>query len=253
MKPLLLTLEKTTGRLLPAGVAPLLPRGGAQPIALRFLQNGVAALFGDGTPIALKLYALGDQGAPIAVLTGWTAVAADLFYAGSLDTLAGALAGIQSATLYARISYGDPNVDGQFFLLRFGGAGAAAADAAAHAVVSKPAGPTKYAQPLGIFSDELLLNQVEGYFKAQAAAKLNGLQLHAQTAPTDADVHADVVINGVAQGKIAILAAGSKSQETIFDAPIVIAAGDVVQFKPTQIGSATPGEDLSVAGILELI
>ncbi len=62
----------------------------------------------------------------------------------------------------------------------------------------------------------------------------------------------EVIVAGAGTGKTATLTAGQKSQETIFVAPLALAVGDIVQFRPTQVGSDKAGTNLSVGAIVQL-
>lgn len=247
-----LILETTTGLLVPAGVAPALPRGGSETVLVQFVTNGVAALLPGGSPVALKLYALGDLVNPLATLAAFTAVPGDLNYTGQLDTLGGGLANLPRGTLMARISYANPNVDSGWFQIKYGDTGSAAGAPAPQIVITQPTGPVNYVQALGQFGGKAILNQVEGFWRVKAPGNLLGLQLNCQDAPTGADLIVEIVKGGVGTGKFATLVAGQKSQETVFGAPLALAIGDIVQFRPTQIGSNKPGTNLNVGGIVQL-
>lgn len=249
---MLLILETTTGQLVPAGVAPQLPRGGLDNVLVQFLTNGVAALLPGGAPIAVKLFSPADLVNPLTTLAAFTAVPADLLYTGQLDSLGGGLASLQQGTLLAKISYANPNVDSGWFQVRYGAAGTGGGAPAPQVVISQPTGPTNYVQALGQFGGKAILNQVEGFHRVKSVGNLLGLQLNCQDAPTGADLIVEVVKGGVGTGKFATLTAASKSQETIFGAPLALAIGDIIQFRPTQIGSVKPGTNLNVGGIVQL-
>jgi hypothetical protein len=135
-----LILETTTGQLVPSGVAPRLPRGGVETVLVQFVTNGVAALLPAGAPIALKLYAPSDLANPVATLSVFAAVAADLLYSGQLDTLAGGLAYLERGTLHARVSYGTPNVDSAWFQLLYGSSQSASGSKPVSLVIPQPVG-----------------------------------------------------------------------------------------------------------------
>lgn len=244
-----LILETTTGRLIPAGTAPQIPRG-PEPVTLQLVTNGNAALLPDGQPLALKLYDPADQVTPVYTLNAWATNASFLLYQATLDVRA-ALGYSPLQVLLGRISYGEPNVDSPFFHALLGGIGAGAG-AVPQIVITQPTGPTNYVQALGQFGGKAILNQVEGFHRVKSVGSLLGLQLNCQDAPTGADLLVEVIKNTVATGKVATLAAAAKFQETIFGAPLALAIGDVIQFKPTQIGSIKPGTNLSVGGIVTL-
>ncbi|MBI5768763.1 MAG: hypothetical protein HZA93_13275 [Verrucomicrobia bacterium] len=248
-----LILETTTGQLVPAGVAPNLPRGGLEPTFLQFVTNSVAGLLVGGAPIALKLYSPADLVNPIATFNVWTASPADVGYTAQLDTLAESLAYLQRGTLVAKISYANPNVDSQNFLVNYGTGASGGGAPVTPIVITQPTGPVNYVQPIGQFGGRLAVNQVEGFWRVKAPCNLLGLQLNAQDAPTGANLLVDVVKGGVAQNKIAQLTAAQKNEETIFGAPLALAIGDIVQFKPTQVGSGKAGTNLDVKGIVQLL
>jgi hypothetical protein len=110
-----------------------------------------------------------------------------------------------------------------------------------------------YTESLGLFAGKIAVGQAEGFWRAKAACQILGLQLNAQDAPTGASVEVDLTKNGVDQGKIAVLVAGAKAQETIFAAPLAVAVGDLIRFKPTQVGSTKPGTNLAVKAIVQLV
>lgn len=248
---MLLILETTTGKLVPSGEAIPLPRGGLHTVLVQFVTNSVAALLAGGAPVALKLYSPADLVTPIATLAAFTAVPADLNYTGQFDTLSGGLAALERGTLLARISYGTPNVDSGLFHVNYG-TGSAGGAAAPQIVISQPTGPVNYVQALGQFGGKAILNQVEGFHRVKSVGNMLGLQVNAQDAPTGADLIVEIVKGGVGTGKFATLAAASKSQETIFGAPLALAIGDIIQFRPTQIGSVKPGTNIGVGAIIQL-
>ena len=248
---MLLILETTTGKLVPAGEPISLPRGGLNKVLVQFVTNGAAALLPDGAPIAVKLFSPADLVTPLTTLAAFTAVPGDLNYTGNLDTLGGGLVNLERGTLLALISYGTPNVDSGLFQVNYGrGAGGGAA--APQIVITQPAGPVNYVQALGQFGGKAILNQVEGFCRVKSVGSLLGLQLNCQDAPTGADLIVEIVKGGVGTGKFATLAAGSKYQETAFGAALPLAIGDIIQFRPTQIGSVKPGTNLNVGGIVQL-
>ncbi|MBI3886158.1 MAG: hypothetical protein HY302_10560 [Opitutae bacterium] len=248
---MLLILETTTGKLVPSGEAIPLPRGGLHTVLVQFVTNSVAALLDGGAPVAVKLYSPADLVTPIATLDTFTAVPADLNYTGQFDTLSGGLAALERGTLLARISYGTPNVDSGLFHVNYG-TGAAGGAAAPQIVITQPAGPVDYVQALGTFGGKLILDQVEGFYRVKAAGDMLGFQLAAQDAPTGADAVVEAIVNGVATGKTCKLTAGAKNEETVFGAALPLIVGDILRYKPTQIGSVKPGTNLSVGAILRL-
>ncbi|MCX6952993.1 MAG: hypothetical protein NTV51_12630 [Verrucomicrobia bacterium] len=248
-----LFLDTASRQLTPAGVAPNLPRGGADNVFLQFLTANVAALLPGGAPIALRFYLPSDLGNPIATFNAFTASPADLGYVAAVDTLSGGLAVLDRATLFARLSYGTPNVDSEWFLVNYGVGTSGSGAPATQIVLSTPAGPVNYVQPIGQFGGRIGVNQTEGFWRVKAACNLLGLQISAQDAPTGANLLVEVVKGGVASGKVATLTAAQKSEETVFGAPLALAIGDVVQFKVTQVGSTKAGSNLDVKGIVTLL
>lgn len=246
-----LILETTTGRFVPSGVAPQIPRG-ATAVTLQLVTNGVATLLPDGQPVSLAIYAPGNTEDALAVFAAWTRNTAFNLYAAQIDPLTTGLAWTQLTTLLAQISYGDPTVDSQFNHVILGGAGSGSGGAVPQIVISQPAGPVNYTETIGTFAGKAVVAQDEGYLRVKAAGSILGLQLNAQDAPTGASLLVDVVKNGVPQNKIATLAAAAKAQETIFGAPLAIAIGDIIKFRPTQVGSGKPGTNLSVKAIVQL-
>lgn len=247
-----LYLDTTSGKLKPDGVAPNLPRGGADNVFLQFTTNNVAALLPNGAPIALRLYLPSDLGNAIATFNTFTPSPGDVGYLAAIDTLSGGLAVVERGTLFGRISYGNPNVDGAWFLVNYG-AGVSAGAPVTPIVVSTPTGPVNYVQAIGQFGGRVVVNQPEGFWRVKAPCNLTGLQVSAQDAPTGANLLVEIVKGGVPTGKVATLTAGSKSEETIFGAPLVLAIGDSVQFRVTQVGSNKPGSNLDVKGITQLL
>lgn len=251
--PLVIKLETTTGLLKPGGVALPIARG-PQEATLQFLTDNVAALLADGAPIALKLYAVSDTVTPIATFGAWTAVPAWLCYKATLNPLGVAALGyLPACTLLGRISYGTPNVDTPLFHVLWGGSGEVTGAPVAPIVVVQRTGPAKYVQSIGAIVGKAQVGQVDGFWRVNSAGDLVGLQLAAQVAPGGADLIVEVIKNGVATGKTAKLTAASKSEETVFaGGALALAIGDVVKFKPTQIGDTTVGSNLSVAGMMQL-
>ena len=137
---MILIVETTTGFLVPAGVAPRLPRGGVDTVSVQFVTNGIAALLPAGAPISLRLYAPGNLNDPIATLSVFTTSAADLLYLGQLDTLAGGLAYLERGTLHGRISYGNPNVDTFWFQVLYGSSQSATGTRPINLVIPQPVG-----------------------------------------------------------------------------------------------------------------
>lgn len=248
-----LTLETTTGLLVPGGVAPPLSRG-SEKILLRFVTNGVAALLPDDTPIALKLWLASVADDPIATLAAWTTLTADVAYRATVDARTIAeLAWLQSGVLIGRVDYGDPVVQSAAFQINYGAGTAAGGSGAPQIVITQPAGPVKITPHIGYFQGKLVADQVEGRWVANAACQLTGFDLHAQVSPDGADVIVEAVLNGVPTGKVSTLPDGSKGGYSAFAAPLAVAIGDVVQFKPTQVGTNRPGTYLSVGARGELV
>jgi hypothetical protein len=246
-----LILETTTGKLVPAGEPARLARGGVQALTLQLLTNGVAGLLPDGQPIVLSIFAPDDLVTPVLTVSAWTADGAGVRYSASLNTLAGALAWVQSATYLARIDYGSPNAASGLFHLIFGD-GAAAPGATPQITITQPSGPVDYTEVIGTFGGKVMVNQTEGFWRVKSAGQILGLQLSAQDAPTGAAIIVEIYKGGVATGKTATLAAAAKNQETIFGSPLAIAIGDVIQFRPTQVGSTKPGTNLTVRAVVRL-
>lgn len=237
--PLVIKLETTTGLLVPMGTALPIARG-PQDVTLQFLNSGVAALLAEGAPIALKLYALTDTLNPIATFSDWTAVSAFSCYAANINPLAVAAMGyLQAGTLLGRLSYGDPATDTPLFHVLWGGSGEVTGAPAQPIIITQPAGPVTYMQDLGYFQGKVTADQVEGYWKAPQAALISGLSLHTQNAPAGADLIVELIVNGAPTGKTATLTAGNKSIYADFaGGSLAVAAGDTLQFKPTQAGNA---------------
>lgn len=85
-----------------------------------------------------------------------------------------------------------------------------------------------------------------GYFKAPAATTITRAQVSAQEAPVGAAINITLVNQlSASWGEIAVLNDGATSGETIF-APLVLAAGDIVRFKITQVGSGTAGGYITI-------
>lgn len=245
-----LTLETTTGRLVPAGVVPNLART-ADPSTIQFVTNGVAGLLPGGAPIAVALFTPDDLVTPKATFNAWTANPAAVLYQATLDALLTNLAWTQQTTLIGRVSYGTPNVDSFIFHVTLSGV-PGGLNVPTQIIITQPTGPVSYAQEIGTFAGQLATGQNEGFWRAKAAGSLLGLQLSAQVAPTGADVIVEIYKNGVATGKTAKLTAGQKTEETIFVGALAIAIGDTIQFRITQIGSGTKGSNLNVKGVMQL-
>lgn len=91
-----------------------------------------------------------------------------------------------------------------------------------------------------------ILDEIFGYFRAPASTTFSVAQISAQEAPVGAAINITLVDGaGVSLGEIAVLADGASFQETDISG-LVAAAGDVVRFKLTQIGSGTPGSDIVI-------
>lgn len=247
-----LYLDVPSGTLLPAGVAPGMPRGGAETVYLQFLTANVAAMLPGGAPIALRLYLPGDLVNPLATFNAFTAAPADVGYKMAIDTLSGGLAILERGTLFAKLSYGNPNVDTPWFLVNYGVGFASAGAPVTQLVISQPAGPVNYVQDIGTFGGQVKLAQTEGFWRVKAPGSLLGLQLAVQVAPAGADLIVEIYKGGVATGKTAKITAGQKTEETIFGAALALQIGDVIQFRVTQLGSATAGANLNVKGIVQL-
>lgn len=248
-----LILEKTTGKLVPAGEPGRLARGGVQSLSLQFLDSGVAGLLAGGAPIALKLFELDDTDDPILSVTNWTADEDKLLYTATLDTLAGVLAWVQQKTYLARIDYADPTVASSLFHLVYGGAAAAPGTQAQviqrdvttvgqFPVVLKRTGNLSTTGAKSVF----------GYYYVEHAGRILGAQLAAENAPEGADVQVDL-INAADEelGKVMTLSDGEKAERTVFAAPLNVSAGDVLRCKLLQVGSTKPGSYLLVNLICE--
>lgn len=97
-----------------------------------------------------------------------------------------------------------------------------------------------------LFHGELTDEQAFGYFKARSACRVLGMQIAAQVAPVGAAVTIDLINAAAAeQTKIATLADGAAYQETLYDAALTLAAGDVLRAKVKSTGIATKGEWLT--------
>lgn len=247
-----LILETTTGRLVPAGSAPRLPRS---PVAatLQLVTNSVAALQGVGVPVTLRIYQASDLNNPIATFAAWTRNAEFLLYQATINPLEEAgLGWLQSGTLVGRISYGAPNVNGAYFQVQYGEGATQGAPTNVQVVINNYTGAVgSGVQLIGTFGGKVALNQTEGFWRVKADNTLVGLQLNAQDAPTGTALIVEAVVNGMDTGKTATLAAGAKYQETIFGSPLELLAGDVVRFKATQVGSTKAGTNLNVSGVFE--
>jgi hypothetical protein len=230
-------VETTTGRLVPNGIPAQLDPGGVQNIELGFLTNGVLGLLPEDTAITLFAYNPTDLGTPLFSVNAWTSDPDRKIYKATVDTLADLLAWIKSALWRGKITYGVTTTP--LFHWIYGGDQSSRGKAAT--VVLAAPGPGRYLVPL-LFQGQLTLNQVFGYFKAQQAGQVLGIQISAQEVPTGADVHVRLVDGGaVDQGVQAVLSAGNRVQETIFAQPLPFAAAAVLEGKLTQIGSGAPG------------
>jgi len=248
-----LILEKTTGKLVPAGQPAQLARGGVQALSLQFLDSGVAELLAGGAPIAFKIFGIDDTDTPILTVDAWTADATGVRYTAALNTLAGALAWVQGGTYYGRIDYGTPNVSSGLFHLIYGGTNAAPGLApqisiATITTVGKFLAPMVYTGRLNADGARALF----GYYKVKHAGKILGAQLFAQTAPTGADVTVDLIDAGEAElSKVSTLSAGEAAEETIFGSPLNVALGDVIRAKIKTVGSGNKGGYLTMNLICE--
>lgn len=91
-----------------------------------------------------------------------------------------------------------------------------------------------------------ILNEIFGYFMAPAATNFRKAQISAQEVPTGAAINITLVDGaGVSLGQVAVLAAGAAFQETDISA-LAVAAGGVVRFKFTLIGSTNPGGYITI-------
>jgi hypothetical protein len=89
-----------------------------------------------------------------------------------------------------------------------------------------------------------------GYWRPPAAVRVYGVQIFAQDVPTGADVHIELLKDGVATGAVGVLADGQSNGSTTFsfafDSPVtLIAGGQSVMFRVTQVGSTAPGSFLT--------
>lgn len=248
-----LLLDVPSGQLLPAGVAPDMPRGGGERLFVQFLTAGVAAMLPGGSPIALRLYLPSDLVNAIATFNVFAPSAPDVGYLATIDTVSGGLAALERGTLFARLSYNNPNVDSQWFLVNYGAGVANGGAPITQLVISQPTGPATYVQPIGQFGGRVAVGQTEGYWVVKVACNLLGLQLAVQDAPTGANLLVDVVKGGVLQNKIAKITAAAKAEETVFGAPLALVPGDIISFRPTQVGSGKAGSNLDVKGIVQLV
>ncbi len=97
------------------------------------------------------------------------------------------------------------------------------------------------------FDGDAVDEAVFGWFKAPLPCSIIGAQIFAQDAPVGAALTIDLVNGaGVEQTKVSTLADGASKQETIFGAPLVMAAAGEVQAKIKTIGSGTPGQNLTL-------
>ncbi|GEM_PF-6588698 len=96
--------------------------------------------------------------------------------------------------------------------------------------------------PLVFFGDAVA-NQVFDFFKAKVGIAIYGVELSAQIAPVGSNLTLCLVdgANAEIAGTTATLTAGNKDQETIFGAPIALAAAGIVRAKIKTIGSGTAG------------
>lgn len=248
-----LILEKTTGKLVPAGQPARLSRGGVQALTLQFLDSSVAELLSGGAPIALKIFALDDTETPLLSVTDWTGDATNVRYTATLDTLAGALAWVQQGTYFARIDYGTPNVESGLFHLVYGGTNAAPGQVP-NITLTSVSTVGKFLVPM-IFTGRLTAtgdSALFGYYKAKTAGTILGTQIFAQVAPTGSDVTVDLIDAGESElSKISTLTDGAKAEETIFGAPLVVDVGDVIRAKIKTIGSTVKGSYLTMNLICE--
>jgi len=91
------------------------------------------------------------------------------------------------------------------------------------------------------------VNDIVGYYAAPAATTISRVQIAAQTPPVGAALKVTLVDgSGVSLGEIATLDDGASFQETVLGTPLVLAPGEVVRFKITQIGSGTSGGYLTI-------
>lgn len=108
--------------------------------------------------------------------------------------------------------------------------------------------------PALTFVGNLILNQVFGFYKAQAASVIKGVQLNVQKIPAGADVIVELVdADGISLARTATLPAGEGFKEIVFVTPLPLLVGAVVRAKITQIGAgATPGAYLTCNLIVQL-
>lgn len=98
------------------------------------------------------------------------------------------------------------------------------------------------------FVGSAILNNTFGYFKASSTTNWTRAQLACQTPPTGSSIIITVVdASGTSLGVTATIAAGASYQETVFGTPLVLAIGNEVRAKITQIGSSTPGGYITVS------
>lgn len=103
-----------------------------------------------------------------------------------------------------------------------------------------------YMVPLMFFGNAID-EQIFGYFYAEKAALVIGMQIAAQTAPVGSAVTVDLVnASGTEQTKIGTLAAGAKQQRTLFATPLTVAEATEWRGKIKTVGSTTPGGYLVV-------
>lgn len=247
-----LKIDTTTGKPFPLGEVLQLARGPA-PATLQFLTDGVATLLAAGQPVALKLYDPADPETLLASFDEWTRNVADGLYTAVLNpTAVEALAWTKAPTLLAKVTYGDaPEINTPLFHVSYGGTAVASAPVIP-IVITALTGPVEYVQEIGYFAGKVKTNQVEGFWRASNACEIRGLQLNIQDAPTGADLIVELTKNGDDTGKEAKITAAQKSEETLFDPPLSVAAGDVLKFRLTQVGSGTAGSNLAVKAKLRL-
>lgn len=239
---MLLTLEKTTGFMIPTGVAVNLGKGGVQQVLLQFLNSGVAELLADGTPIAVKFFTPDDLVTPKGSISSWTPNTDEKIYIGEIDTNAGAMAWLQAPTLIGLVTYGSgPAVDSDQFHVKYGLPVSGETDqGAAVERVTILEGNNTILVPM-IFMGELTDEQQYGYFVCPAAGNIIDISHDIQDVPTGADVSVDLTKAGVEQTKLSAIADGQQVQKTTFGAPLACVQGDVIRCKVKQVGSTFAG------------
>ena len=85
-----------------------------------------------------------------------------------------------------------------------------------------------------------------GYWVPSVSVRLYGVQISAQDIPSGADVHIELLKDGVATGAVGILPSGNANSNTTFafafDSPVtLVAGGQTLMFRVTQVGSTAPG------------